>query len=866
MSPARIPPQPPGVIRRLVRFLLRHEDAGGRQAEFEEIFAEEARERGPKSARRAYRLQFVLSLPGLLTNFIAWEAAMLKNYLTIGWRNILKNKVISFINVAGLALGIACALLIFLWVDGEMSTDRSQPNKDRIFRLEEGNWADLQTSYRKALSTFPEIEKYVQFSSWEKPVLRVGDRLFDSMDLVFADDTVFDVFEFTFLRGSPERALADPYSLVLTRAEARRLFGAEDPMGKTIVLDNAFTFTVTGVVEDPDDFHLQWRAMGPFKCLPAITGRAMFLDEHNSNFPTYLLLRPRTDVAALTVKLAAAINAIRGKDGPAVFRLRPFRDIYFARDTVVEKGVKHGNINLVILFSAVAVLILLIACVNFINLVTARSSSRAKEISIRKAAGAVRKNLLVQFLGETSVTVLAALALAIVLVAVFLPSFVRLTGEPLAVDWTAGKWLGGVLSIFLFTALVSGLGPALHLSSLEPVALMKGRDQRTSRRAPLRTVLTVFQFAVATFLITGALVVLGQIDFLKTKGLGFDREQIILVPLKGELKESLQVLRARLKEGKRFGEAKGVFKRRLLQSPDIRGVTFISQSPGELTNTNTWDVRGEKRTMKIMHADPDFIDIMGLELVEGRNLSWDRDSDMGLSFLVNEEAVPFLKLNPLFGETFRANFGRSQVVGVVKNFHFRSLHQKIGPMAVVWFDAWTDTAVIKVSGTNIAGAIAQIRDAWEEVNPQAPFSYAFMDETVGRLYAAEARLGRILKVFVGLAVFLSCLGLFGLSAYVAGQKTKEIGVRKVLGARASEIVVLLTKDFSRWVLLANLFAWPVAYYVSAKWLQGFAYRIRIGAGPFLLASVSVLLVALLTVSFQSIKAATANPVEAIRHE
>jgi putative ABC transport system permease protein len=867
MIPSHIPPEPPRLVRRLIRFFLRHEDAEGRAAEFDELFGEEAREQGLKSARRAYRTQFVLSLPGLVTNFIAWEAAMLKNYLTIAWRNVVKHKGISFINVAGLALGMACSLLIFLWVDGEMSTDRSQPNADRIFRLEQGDWADLQTSYRKVFGTLPEVEKFVQFSAWEKPIFRIGDRLFDSRELVFADDAIFDVFEFTFLRGSPDSAFADPYSLVLSRSEAERLFGPEDPMGQTVVLDNTFPFTVTGIVEEPDDFHLEWRAMGPFKSLPALKRRPNFLNEHNDNFPTYLLLRPQTNVAALTEKLTAAINTIRGDDGPRKFSLRPFRDIYFARDAVVrENGVKHGNISLVILFSAVAVLILLIACVNFINLVTARSSSRAKEISVRKAAGAVRKNLVVQFLGETSLTALVALGLALVLVAVFLPAFARLTGEPLQVDWTAGKWLLGILSVFLFTSLISGLGPALYLSSLEPVALMRGRLGRPARRSPFRTVLTVFQFAVATFLIAGALIVLKQVNYLKAKGLGFDQEQVLLVPLKGELKESLPVLRARLKEGKMFGETKRVFKQRLLQSPDIRGVTFITQSPGELTNTNTWDVRGEEKPMIIMQTDPDFLDILGLELVQGRNLSWDLKSDMGLSYLVNEEAVPFLGLEPLFGETFRANFGESRVVGVVKNFHFQSLHRKIGPMAVVWFDGWTDTAAVKVSGTNIGGAIAHIRNVWGEVNPNAPFSYTFMDETVGRLYAAEARLGRILNVFVGLAVFLSCLGLFGLSAYVAAQKTKEIGIRKVLGAKASEIVVLLSKDFSRWVLLANLFAWPAAYYISEKWLQEFAYRIRLGVGPFLLASVSALLVALLTTSFQAVKAATANPVDAIRHE
>jgi putative ABC transport system permease protein len=867
VNPVRIPPEPPRSIRRFIRFFLRHEDAEGRGAEFDELFREDARARGPEFARRAYRAQFLVSLPSLFRNFIAWEAAMLKNYLTIAWRNIIKHKGISLINITGLALGMACSLLIFLWVDGELSVDKTQPNADRIYRLEEGDWADLQTRYRKVFDTLPEIEKYVQFSSWEKPILRVGDRLFDSRDLVFADDAVFDVFEFHFLRGSPEAVFSDPYSLVLSRSEAQRLFGAEDPMGKTIVLDNAYSFTVTGIVADPDDFHIEWKAMGPFKTLPVLKGRPNFLDLQNDNFPTYLLLRPHTDVREFKGKLAAALNAIRGANGPKEFSLRPFPGIYFARGAVVrEAGVKHGDMTLVILFSAVAVLILLIACVNFINLVTARSSSRAKEISVRKAAGAVRKNLLVQFLGETSLTVLAALVLAIVLVAVFLPAFVRLTGETLDIDWAGGKWFGGVLAVFLFTALAAGLGPALHLSSLNPVVLMSGRRTRASGGISFRTVLTVFQFAVATFLIIGALVVLGQFDYLVAKGLGYDREQILLVPLKGNLKESLQILRARLQEGKVFGETKGAFKQRLLQNPDIRGVTFISQSPGALTNTNTWTVRGEKKPMVIMQTDPDFVDILGLEIVSGRNLSWDRESDMGLCYLVNEAAVPYLGLDPLSGEAFQANFGPSRIVGVVKDFHFQTLHQKIGPMAVVWFDGWTDTAAIKIAGTNIPRAIAHIQDAWREVNPNAPFSYTFMDEAVGRLYTAEARLGRILEVFVWLAVFLSCLGLFGLSAYVGAQKTKEIGIRKVLGARTSEIVVLLSRDFSRWILLANLFAWPAAYAVSVMWLHGFAYRMRLGPGPFLWASVSALLAALLTMSFHTIKAATANPAAALRHE
>jgi len=858
---------PPPLAESLAGRALDEGERSVRLGDLEERYQYLVQERGVRRARAWYRRQVLQLVMVATINHIIWSFIMFKSNLITAWRNIAKYKGISLINVTGLALGMACALMIFIWVDGEMSMDRYQPNADRIFRLEQGDWANLQTSYRKVLRTFPEVEKFVQFSSWEKPIYRVGDKLFDSRQLVFTDDEVFDVFKFNFLRGKSDSAFADPYSLVLSSSEAKRLFGPEDPLGKTVILDNTFTFTVTGVIEDPDDLHIECRALGPFKSLPALKGRQNFLDSRsNDNFPTYLLLRPQTNVERLTEKLTSAINAIRGEDGPREFRLRPFRDIYFARDTVVEAGTKHGNLNLVILFSTVAILILLIACVNFVNLVTARSSSRGKEISVRKAVGAARKNLVIQFLGETMLLVFVSLVFALFLVVSLLPSFSILTGETLDVDWINGKLLIGILSVFLFTALVSGLGPALYLSSLEPVALMRRKSSQSTRKISFRAALTVFQFAVAIFLTTSALVVLGQFNFLISQGLGFDREQVLLVPLKGELNESLQVLRSRLKEGKFFGETKSIFKQRLLQSLDIRGVTFINQCPGELSNTNTWEVRDEKKPMIIMQTDPDFLEVMGLELVKGRDLSWNRGSDLGLSYLVNEEAVPYLGLDPLFEETFQANFGQSRVVGVVRNFNFQSLHRKIGPLAIVWFDGWTDTAVIKVSGSNISGTIAHIQRAWEDVNPNAPFSYTFMDESIGRLYAGEARLGRILKIFVGLAVFLSCLGLFGLSSYIAVQKSKEISIRKILGAKVSEIVLLLSKDFSQWIFLANLFAWPAAFYITEKWLQGFAYRIRLSSGPFLLAFVSVLVVALLTTGFQAIKAATVNPVETIRHE
>ena len=794
-----------------------------------------------------------------------WRIAMIRNYLKIAVRNLKKQKGYSVINITGLAVGMACTFIIYLWVDKQLSYDSSHLKKDRIFRLEQGGRANLQTRYRKVFDHFPEIEAYVQFSSWERPTLRCDGRLFDAQNFVFADDAVFDVFTFSFLSGSPETAFKDPYSLVLTQNEAERLFGSKNPMGETVVYDNRFNFTVTGVVKSPIDFHLEWRALAPFELLPVIKGRQRFLDETNDNFPTYFLLRENTNVRDFHEKLSAAINAIRRR--PAEFRLRPFSTIFFARDTQMEKGIKHGNMSLVILFSAVAVLILLIACINFIHLVTARYASRAREISIRKTAGALRQNLMIQFFGETALTVFAAFLLAILLSFSFLPSVTRMIGEPVEIEWMMGKWAMASGCIFLFTTVVSGLFPAVYLSSLNPISLLTGKAFKHSGRATFRKILTIFQFSVVILLVIGMLGILRQLNYINKVDLGFDRDQILFVPLKGELRETPQVLQERLLANKLFGEKKAVLKQRLLTNPDIRGVTFTGQVPGTLTNTNTWTIRGnEPKPMVIMHTDPDFIDVMGLEIIEGRNLSWELSSDVALSYIINEAAIPYLGLDSPVGQMVRANFGPSRIIGVVKDFHFRSLHRKIEPMAIEWFDGWTDTGVISISGMRLNKTIEHIRTVWSEICPNYPFSYTFMNETIGRLYEAELRLSRMIKSFVAIAVFLSCMGLFSLSAYVAKQKTKEIGIRKVLGASVGGVLFSLIREFTQWVLIANAVAWPSAYLLMKRWLADFAYRIDLSPGIFILSGLAALAIALLTLGYQSMKAATANPAEALRYE
>ena len=813
-------------------------------------------EKGRVSAFIWFWTQIALILPALIKNRTYWSITLFKNYLKTAFRNLRRNKWVSFIKVFGLAVGMTCAILIFVWIDQQLGFDKSQKNADRIYRLESMDWVDMATSFRNPLMQYPEILEFVQFSSWEIPTLKYRDRLFEMDNFVFADRNVFDVFSFSFLQGKAEKALDAPFSLVLTESEARKIFGNEDPVGKMVKYDDTFDFTVSAVIEDVEDFHIEIKALAPFADLPVIKGRARFLNEHNWNHPTYLLLAENVDVPKLEDKISGSINdLLRSLGGRAEFEetdffLRPFSEIYFANNLKAEKGVKHGNRHMVFLFSAIALFILLIACVNFINLTTATSSFRGKEISIRKVVGADRKNLMGQFMGETFLISLMALSVSMVLVRFLLPRFNLLVGENLILDLFNGKLLLGIVAIFIVAGFFAGVYPSFHLSSLVPNETLKGHFWGGIRTSLFRKVLIVFQFSIAIFLIAGTLIVLRQIDFMMTKDLGFNQEQILNVPLKGDL----------------LGEKKKLFRQRLLQDPDILKISFASQEPGEITNTNTWAVKGKRKSMKIINTDPNYVDVMELEIVDGRNLSWELNTDRATKYIINEAAAKFLGFESPVGERISANFGQSEIIGVVKDYHFNSLHNAIIPMAIVWYERWADVAHIKVSGRNINRCISHIETTWAEMCPNFLMGYEFLDESFATRYLQEQRLATILKIFVFLSVILSCLGLFGLSAFIAERRTKEIGVRKVLGSSVAAIVVLLSKDFSRWILFANIFAWPLAYLASKMWLQNYPFRTDISFWIFILSTGLALGVALITISYHSIRAATANPARSLRYE
>jgi putative ABC transport system permease protein len=649
--------------------------------------------------------------------------------------------------------------------------------------------------------------------------------------------------------GNPKTALAVPFSLVLTESLAQRIFGQDDPMGKIITYDNRFQFTVTGIIRDVKNLHIKINALAPFSSLPKIKGRPGYMRELNWNHLTYLLVREHSDVRSLEKSISALLEELNPRSD-STYLLRPFKDIYFARNLQSENGVRHGNRQLIFLFSTVAVFILLIACINFINLSTAQASVRTKEICVRKVVGAGQSNLIKQFFFETAFITFISLILSMILVKFLNPTFNRLVNGTIAVDFLNPKILLGIGAVFVFTALAAGLFPSFYMSAFSPMTVFKGKSRKDAKSAPIRKALIVVQFALSIILVIGTLSVIRQIRFMQSRDLGFNIDRIVNVQLKGNL--------WRLK--------KHAFRRKVLQIPGVEDIVFSSQVPGRLGNTNTWLVRGEPRSMKILNTEPEYLDFMGLELIQGRKLSRKRPGDRSVKYIINEKAAAFLGFGNPLGAEVRANFGRSEIIGVVKDFHFKSLHEEIAPLGICWYERWADVANIRISGTDLRSTLSSIRGIWQELFPAFPFSYEFLDKTFAELYRQEKKLAASLEYFASLAVFLACLGLFGLSSFLIEQKRKEIGIRKVMGSSTSGIMWLLSLNFTKWIVLANLFAWPAAYYAVNRWLSSFPYRTGMGAMIFVSAGFFTLIIAWLTVGLQTVKAARANPVESLRYE
>lgn len=806
---------------------------------------------------------------------------MFRNYLTIACRNALRHKGYAVINVMGLAVGMTCCILILLYVQDELGYDRYASRHDRIYRLtmsiETPDRAETRTARSPTAwgwmltDAFPEVEGFTRIKaplvSWQVTYVE-GNKRFNEPGFYFADPGILDLFDFNLVRGDANTALNAPNTVVMTESTAARYFGDAEALGKVIRIDNTYDLTVTGVMEDvPRNSHMTFGFLGSFETLnvnPIYGGTDYGRNTQNfgPDLYTYLLLAEGFPPESLDPKLAEFIES---RYGPALNQfnaqikaeLQPLRSIHLHSNLDGELGA-NSDIAYIYIFSAVAFFLLLIACINFMNLATARSAGRAREVGIRKVLGAFRVQLIGQFMGESTIMAVLSLIVAVGLVYAFLPAFNALAGKDLVFVFDDMGMAFGLVGIVVLAGALAGSYPALFLSSFQPVAVLKGSSRAGAVNTNLRKILVVLQFVISVVFIIGTGAVADQMRFVQDKHLGFEKEQLVVMPL-GDPRQRLIY---------------NTYKDKIAGYPHVLGVTVANEMPGGLVNDILFTPDGapEEELVRInnMWIDHDFIRTMGIELTAGRDFSRSFPTDTLQAFVINEAAVKWLGWEgaPLDRKIRLGNFKDGRVIGVVRDFHVRSLHSGIEPM-MMQLAPGPDPLhylAIKIAPDDVAGTMGFLESNWREVYPNDSFTYSFLDEDWGRLYQNEARQGSIFRSFSILAVFIACLGLLGLASFTAEQRTREIGVRKVLGASASGIVALLSKEYVRLVVYANLIAWPVAYVVMNDWLDSFAYRTDLSPWIFVLAAALAIAVTMLTVSYKAVSVAHTDPVDALQHE
>ncbi len=832
----------------------------------EEAFGQaEARLGSPEAIAGEYRKNRLAALdrrrPFRASRFMPSLAG---NYLKTAWRKAKREKIYAAINLAGLAVGLACAILTALYVRHELSFDRHHAHRDRIYRLATGVRGGAYEAIAKvpgpwglaALKEIPEIERAARFVLMNEILVARGEvRSYESGGL-YADASVFDVFSFPLLRGDPATALARPGTIVLTESFAGKFFGGEDPVGGMLTFDSKSNYLVTGVMKD-----VRAESHFTFDFLISMETYAnpMRDDWRWNQFYTYLLLkdgaRPETVLAKLAELLGRHMDPAEAS-GYAP-RLQKLTDIHL-RSHLFREIQPNSDIANVYIFSVVALLVLAIAGVNFMNLTTARALARAKEVGVRKAVGAARRQLARQFLGESVLMSAAAYAASLWLAALLLPLFRPLAGRSLTLFGAPQiGFLAAMAGLAMAVGLAAGVYPAFVLSAFQPSDALRGQA-RGLRGDTLRKGLVIFQFAASAFLLVATGIVRDQLHYVQGKRLGFDIDHLIVVPIR--------------EDGMRSGYETA--KRELM---GVAGVLSASAS-GNLPGGSDWGVPYEAEgfspdrlpPMRQLLVDEDFVKTYRFDLAAGRSFSLDHPTDAAAAAMINEEAARQLGWADPLGRTLAMpvlKHGPSPVIGVIKDFHFRSLREKIGPIMVLMATPEMMAVIsLRISADNVPATLAGLERKWRELDPAHPFTYSFLDERFARLYERERRTGTLLLFVSGLAVFVACLGLFGLAAYAAGKRTKEIGIRKAVGASARSIVMLLSKDFTRLIAIGYLAAVPVVVWLMSRWLEGFAYRTALGIGPFASAGLVVLASGWLAVGFQSVRAARANPTDALRYE
>ena len=804
---------------------------------------------------------------------------MLKNYIKTALRNISRNKLYSFLNIAGLAIGIACCILIFLYVQDELSFDRFHDNADNIYRvvptftlkdrvMHMATCAHAQASMLQ--ERYPEIVNYVRFTNYGSPkIIRYEQNLFTEEKFLWVDQSIFEVFSFRLIKGNIEDALIKPNSIVITEEMAKKYFGEQDPLGKNLELNGSSLYSVTGVLESvPKNSHIRPDFFASFSTLDLKpTGNSVRDLLNQVNYYTYLLLREGIDPLELEQKFVGFIDdhiggTLKQLGGTAKLELQPLTSIHLhsERENELER---NSDMSYIYLFIGIGLFIILLACLNFMNLATARSANRAKEVGLRKVVGAQKPQLIRQFLGESFILCCIALILSLGLVQLTLQLFRNISGKDISLNVFTNPIL--VLGLFILLIIVSFIGgsyPAFFLSAFRPVEVIQGKFKRGAKSSMLRVVLVSLQFTVSIILIIGTLTVNQQMNYIRGKDLGYNKEHVVVIRVRNSETQ------------KRMDSLKTTF----LQHPDILKVSASESIPLGIDDFSVHHAVGKPPDEQIMLSaqlvDEDYINTYDIELIKGRNFSKDFPSDPEESIIINEAAVKKLgwEANPLEHQieryTSEIKTRKYNVIGVVKDYHFQSLHEEITPM-VLYNQGYSPNfslLSVRIKPYNIQETLEFLETKWREFDTTFPFEFEFADDQFDILYRTEERLQQLFGYFTILAVIIGCLGLFGLISFTAEQRTKEIGIRKVLGASVPNIILMQVRDIIKWVFLAVLIAWPIGYLVMNNWLQNFAYRINVSIGVFLAAAFAALIISLLTVSYQALKAAYTDPAEAIKYE
>lgn len=808
---------------------------------------------------------------------------MLKYHLLVAWRVLLKNKLFSFTNVSGLAIGFACCIFITMYVLDELSYDQYHGKAHRIYRLlhNSGNLADtVSTSNNPAdysvwgnapvatalKAEFPEVEQVVRFSGRASTVLRKGDNIFNEPNIFIVDSTVFDVFSWKFVAGDPETALAQPNSVVLTESTAQKYFGDEDPLGQTIEVDaiagrinERSTCMVTGILADiPHNSHFTFDVLLPMsmfkKSRPGVFTAWGYVDSY-----TYFVVPEGFDIAVLQAKMHAFTRRHVTEWSYNVM-IEPLSKAYLYSKAKRQPGVT-GNLSNIYIFSAIAVFILFIACINFMNLSTARSMTRAKEVGVRKVAGAQQGVLRAQFLTAAVLLSLLAGVLSLAIALLLLPSFQALTGKQLSYELIlAPKVLTALLAATIVSGFFAGFYPAMVLSSFRPSQVLKGILKASFQGAALRKGLVVFQFTLSITLIAGTVVVFSQLEHLRSIDTGFNQEQMLVINFDydGKVQERLEMIKNEFEKHPSIISAAA--SRTVPGGHFPKATTLIETATGEM----------QSKAPDLYEVDFDFIPHFDIDVVAGRAYSRDFPADTANSMVINEAAARlwgYTNPEDALGKKFSQWGKEGRIIGVVKDFNYVSLHNKVEPLTLRLEPRYSMSYLtLQVTPNDLPATIREVEQKWASLAPHRPFLYSFLDDSFNRQYQDDVRFGKVFGVFAMLAIFIACLGLFALAAWTAERRIKEIGIRRVLGASFGQIVSLLSADFMKLVLISMLIATPLAWYAMTRWLESFAYQVGIKWWIFAVAGLTAAVIALITVSFQSVKAASMNPARSLRTE